>query len=50
MAERPTAKMAESARCLPKWQPPANVVPNSLPNWQKDFLVFGTELFFRFFC
>jgi hypothetical protein len=50
MAEKPTAKMAESAPGLPKWQPPANLVPNALPNWQKDFFAFGMKLYFGFFC
>jgi hypothetical protein len=35
MADKTTAKMAEIARGLPKWQPTANVVPNDLPIWQK---------------
>jgi hypothetical protein len=41
---RDTAKMADFARKLPKWQPSAimallaNLVPNALPNWQKQIL------------
>jgi len=30
--------MAEIARNLPKWQAPANPVPNALPNWQQQIL------------
>jgi len=29
--------MAEIAGFLPKWQAPANLVPNDLPIWQKNF-------------
>jgi hypothetical protein len=27
----------------------ANLVPNNLPNWQKDFFAFGMKLFLDFF-
>jgi hypothetical protein len=49
MAEEATAKMAESARNLPKWQPTANLVPNDLPIWQKVFFIWH-EIIFEFSC
>jgi hypothetical protein len=42
--------MAAFAAGLPKWQPPATLVPNALPNWQKDFCVFGMKLYFGFYA
>lgn len=47
--------MAGGARELPKWQPPANVVPNDLPNWQQQMLChkkyfwFGMKLYSKIF-
>jgi hypothetical protein len=49
MADRPTAKMAESARNLPKWQPPANLVPNNHAKLAKRFFRVWHEIIFQIF-